>query len=122
MNESIIKSDRRGRLGYTAEYKQALIEAYEASGLSGPKFAELHGVNYQTLAYWLKKRQISGIGQHPALVSLVPAELDHELQHHVGTPPLEILLPGGMRLAIHASSQVETAAKLIRELQLSRPC
>ena len=28
MNEVILKADRRGRLRYTAEQKQALIEAY----------------------------------------------------------------------------------------------
>ena len=48
-HESIIKSDRRGRLRYTPEHKAALTEAYEASGLSGPRFAAIHGVNYQTL-------------------------------------------------------------------------
>jgi hypothetical protein len=36
MNEVILKTDRRGRLRYTPEQKQALIEA---SGLSGPRFA-----------------------------------------------------------------------------------
>lgn len=121
MNESIIKSDRRGRLRYTSEHKQALIEAYETSGLSGPKFAELHGVNYQTLAYWLKKQRPSG-PDHPALVSLVPAELDHEVRRHTGAPPLEIQLPSGIKLTIHAPSQVEPAARLIRELQSFRPC
>lgn len=34
MNEVIVKSDRRGRLRYTPEQKQALVEAYETSGLS----------------------------------------------------------------------------------------
>jgi len=41
MNEVILKADRRGRLRYTKEHKQALIEAYESSGLSGPRFAAL---------------------------------------------------------------------------------
>ena len=71
MNETIIKVDRRGRLRYAAEHKQALIEAYQASGLSGPKFAELHGVPYQTLISWLKKRRTVSAG-HPVLASLVP--------------------------------------------------
>jgi hypothetical protein len=39
MNEVILKADRRGRLRYTLEQKQALIEAYQASGLSCPPFA-----------------------------------------------------------------------------------
>jgi transposase-like protein len=53
-HDSLVKFDRRGRLRYAPEQKVALIEAYAASGLSGPKFAALHGVNYQTFAAWLE--------------------------------------------------------------------
>ena len=56
-NHDIFKSDRRGRLRYSKELKSALVEAYQASGLSGPRFAALHGVNYQTLAGWLQKHK-----------------------------------------------------------------
>jgi hypothetical protein len=45
-----IESKFLRRLRYTAEQKQALIEAYETSGLSSPRFAAMHGVNYQTQA------------------------------------------------------------------------
>ena len=119
MNELIMKTDRQGRLRYTAEQKQALVEAYEASGLSGPRFAALHGVNYQTLVSWLRKRRRED-PEHPALRSLVPAELDGPPPGR-GTP-MEILLPCGVRLAIHSPSQAGAAAALIRELQISRPC
>jgi hypothetical protein len=40
-----LKAARRGRLRHTAEQKQALYEACEASGLSFPRFAALHGGN-----------------------------------------------------------------------------
>jgi hypothetical protein len=50
-----VKFDRRGRIRYAPEQKAALVEACAASGLSGPKFAALHGRNYQTIASWLKK-------------------------------------------------------------------
>jgi len=99
MNEVILKADRRGRHRYTQEHKQALIEAYESSGLSGPRFAALHGVNYQTLVSWLKKRRHAD-ASHPALRSLVPAELETPTPRAAGAPPLEILLPCGVRLAI----------------------
>jgi transposase-like protein len=55
MNESILKSGRRGHLRWTPEQKQALVEAYEASGLSCPRFAALHGVNCQTLVSRFEK-------------------------------------------------------------------
>lgn len=119
MNEVILKADRRGRLRYTPEQKQALIEAYESSGLSGPRFAALHGVNYQTLVSWLKKRRQAGT-DHPALRSLVPAELAGPAPCGAAVLPMEILLPCGVRLAVHTPSQMNMAATLIREL--SRPC
>ena len=55
-HEFMIKADGRGRLRYTAEQRASLLNAYDASGLSGPKFAALHGVKYQTFAAWRNKR------------------------------------------------------------------
>ena len=55
INESLMKTDRIGRLRYTLEQKQTMVEAYRASGLSAPRFAAHHGVNYQTLVSWIKK-------------------------------------------------------------------
>ncbi len=121
MNEVILKTDRRGRLRYTAEQKQALVAAYEASGLSGPRFAALHGVNYQTLVSWLRKRRQHD-SNHPALRSLVPAELEGQSQCSGTAVPVEILLPCGTKLAVHSPSHMALAVALIRELQTSRPC
>jgi hypothetical protein len=45
MDELILKSDRRGRLRHTPEQKRARVEACEASGLSFPRIAALHGGN-----------------------------------------------------------------------------
>jgi hypothetical protein len=121
MNAVILKADRRGRLRYTPEQKQALIDAYEASGLSAPRFAALHGVNYQTLVSWLKKRRQFSV-EHSALSSLVPAELAGPTPCGATGLPMEILLPCGVRLAVHTPSQMNMAATLIRELQGTRPC
>jgi hypothetical protein len=49
-NDGIIKSDRRGRLRYTSDQRKTLVKACQASALSTPRFAALHGVKYQTLA------------------------------------------------------------------------
>ena len=121
MNEVILKADRRGRLRYTAEQKKALVAAYESSGLSGPRFAALHGVNYQTLVSWLRKRRQDD-PDHPALRSLVPAELEDPARRSPTALPMEVLLPCGARLAIHTPSQARLAVALIRELQSDRPC
>ena len=124
MNEAILKSDRRGRLRYSAEQRAALVDAYQSSGLSGPRFAAIHGVAYQTLAAWvLKRKKASGPAlaglPNPALFSFVPAELHGPSPT---SPPMEILLPGGSRLAITAPGQIPLAAALVREIEKARPC
>ena len=58
MNESILKTDKIGRLHYTSEQKKTMTDAYRASGLSAPRFAAQHGVNCQALVLWIK-REIS---------------------------------------------------------------
>jgi hypothetical protein len=55
INEAILKAARRGRLRCTPEQKQALVEAYEASGPSFPRFAAPHGGNLHTLVSRFKK-------------------------------------------------------------------
>lgn len=126
MNESIMKTDRRGRLRYTPEQKKTMVDAYLASGLSAPRFATLHGVNYQTLVSWIKKGKIQGTEApprllHSALLSLVPAEIDHFNANGSGSA-IEVLLPGGTKLLISSPGQVDLAVALIRELNHSRPC
>ena len=124
MNESIMKADRRGRLRYTPEQKKSMVDAYLGSGLSAPQFASLHGVNYQTLVSWVRKGKTTGTANHPrlphpALLSLVPAEID------TGTgagQAMEALLPGGTKLLISSPGQIALAVALIRELHNSRPC
>ena len=55
MNESLIRQDRLGRMRFTREQREDLLDACEASGLTGPQFAALHGVAYQAFAtFWLK--------------------------------------------------------------------
>ena len=65
MNESILKTDRQGRLRYTPEQKKIMVDAYRASGLSAPRFAAHHGVNYQTLVTWIRKDKQSSTGMLP---------------------------------------------------------
>ena len=121
-----MKADRRGRLRYTPEQKKTMVDAYLASGLSAPRFATLHGVNYQTLVSWIKKGKFEGSptpqrSLHSAFLSLVPAEIDHS--NAIGADRgMEVLLPGGTKLLISSPSQVDLAAALIRELSNSRPC
>jgi transposase-like protein len=124
MNESVLKTDQIGRLRYTPEQKKTMVDAYRASGLSAPRFAAHHGVNYQTLVSWIKKDKQSSATQDCApskFFSLIPA-----LVEGCGSPPangaMEIILPGGAKLSITSANHVALAAALIRQLEPARPC
>ncbi len=116
-NHAILKPDRRSRLRYSKEQKSVLVDAYQSSGLSGPRFAALHGMNYQTLAGWLQKHKrpaspIRANPPQPAMLLLAEAEIQ-------AMPPagaIELILPGGAKLTIAAPGHIPLAAALIREL------
>lgn len=126
MNESIVKADRRGRMRYTPEQKKTMVDAYRASGLSAPRFAAHHGVNYQTLVSWIKKdkqssRSTTANCAPATLFSLIPAIIEDRGKSSVDTA-MEISLPSGVRLSVTSTDHVALAAALIRQLELARPC
>jgi transposase-like protein len=65
LNESVLKTDQIGRLRYTPEQKKTMVDAYRTSGLSAPRFAAHHGVNYQTLVSRIKKDKQSSTPTTP---------------------------------------------------------
>lgn len=125
-NDSIIKSDRRGRLRYTPDQREALVRACQASGLSTPRFAAIHGVKYQTLAAWIHRRNREAKPTRarlprPAPLILVPVERE-DLISSGASSPMEISLPGGAKLTLAAPGHIPLAAALIRELVNPQPC
>jgi hypothetical protein len=121
-HDIILKSDRRGRIRFTPEQRTAMLDAYDASGLSGPKFAQLHGVHSQTFAGWFQRRKkghapvVAGTGLFTLLEATAHAQPGSSCAR------LEVLLPGGARLLIDNMSNLTLAAALIRELQFPNPC
>jgi hypothetical protein len=51
----ILKTDRQGRVRTPMAQREALLDAFECSGLSGIKFAALHGVKYPSFANWVQQ-------------------------------------------------------------------
>lgn len=114
-----MKVDGRGRLRYTPEQRASLLNAYDASGLSGPKFAALHGVKYQTFAAWRSKRTC--LNAVPKLPAPNPSTfIEVEVPAARSSDGVAVLLPGGAKLHIVSTASVPLAAALIREL--SGPC
>lgn len=120
-HDALVKFDRRGRLRYAPEQKAALVEAFATSGLSGPKFAALHGVKYQTFAAWLQKRKRGGgeLAGLPAPAGLALVEVE-AVEIPCRDNGLRVILPGRCEVHVSDSASVPLAAALIREL--SRPC
>jgi hypothetical protein len=52
-----LKTDGLGRVRTPLAQREALLDALERSGLSGMKFAALHGLNYPSLADWVQQRK-----------------------------------------------------------------
>lgn len=126
MNESILKTDRQGRLRYTPEQKKTMVDAYRASGLSAPRFASHHGLNYQTMVTWIRKDKQSSTSPTPndspsGFLSLVPALIEVS-RNAPADAAMEISLPGGARLSLTSANQVALAVALIRQLEQARPC
>jgi DNA-binding transcriptional regulator YiaG len=121
----ILKRDAAGRVHVSAEQRQAVLAQFERSGLSGPQFARVAGIAYQTFATWRRRqggfegastRQMDRPGG-PRLIEAVVQPPKAGAAHEA---PLLVHLGGGARLEIIASAQVPLAAQLLQAL--ARPC
>ncbi len=123
---SLIKTDVLGRMHRTAEQRARILDEYERSGLSGPKFAALCGVKYQTFASWLARRK----GQRQAHSKRQPPRkaltrvrwLEASVQPAAAsiTAGLVLQLPGGVHAQINSPHHITLAAALVRALE--KPC
>jgi hypothetical protein len=117
----ILKADELGRVRTPKERREAMLDEFEASGLSGAKFAQMVGVKYQTFAYWAARRRRAN-EQHPgkAVAGPVPqlrwVEAVVEKGSGARAAALTVHLPGGARMEIGDANQAMLAAALLRSL------
>ena len=132
-DEAILKTDVLGRVRTPRERREHLLDEFKHSGLSGQKFAELAGIKYPTFATWAQKRRrqrgiYPAVGQReiPARVPDKMRWLEAVVEAASGSVVkangtlLVLHLPGGVRVEISDTKQVELAAALLRALQ--KPC
>jgi hypothetical protein len=111
------------------ERREALLDEFERSSLSGVKFAALVGVKYPTFALWVQKRRKARAeiqapatavdAATPAPTTAQPIRLFEaftELSGGNREPKLTIELPGGASLRLDAGSPLALAAELLRLL------
>ena len=117
---SLIKADVIGRVQRTPEQRERILDEYERSGLSGPKFAALCGVKYQTFASWLARRKSER--QAPKCRQQRRARTQVRwLEASVQATPassagLLLQLPGGVQAQISNENHIALAAALVRAL------
>jgi hypothetical protein len=136
-SESLLKQDVRGRVRTPAKRREALLDEFERSGVSGAQFAAMVGVKYQTFSAWAcarRKKQAlmpKARGAPVALGTAAPLRLVEAVvaceakEQAVAVPAsgmLQVHLGGGVRLEIGDAAQVKLAAALLKALGMEHSC
>lgn len=118
----LIKTDEAGRVRTPAGRRASLLAEFDRSGLSGPKFAALAGIKYQTFAGWLRKRRQGPGGElaSPAGPAVSGRWLEAVVEEVPAGGGLMLQLPGGVRVEVGDQKQAALAALLVRAL--AGPC
>lgn len=124
----ILKTDALGRVHMPKERREAILDAFERSGMSGQAFAARVGVKYPTFATWLQRRRRKrgdyadkeGKQVQAAPITLLEAVVESESAPCAGA--LEVETPQGLKLHIRSGAEVALAAELLRALSGGSSC
>jgi transposase len=125
----ILKTDALGRVRMPKDRREAILDAFERSGMSGQAFAARIGVKYPTFATWVQKRRRSrgdyksreGKRKRAAEVTLFEAVVDPEATT-AAEGALEVETAQGLKLRIGSSADVALAAELLQALEGAKGC
>ena len=113
----ILKMDARGRVQVSAERREALLEEFDRSGMSGAGFAKHYGIKYTTFAYWIQARRRKG---NPSKRSGEGQFLMVAVDTTNRATGLTVELSDGVSLKITTPEEARLAAVLIESLRPSR--
>ena len=125
LNSTLLKTDGRGRVVTPLAQREALLDEFERSGLSGMRFAALHGVKYPSFANWVQRRRrergAGGPGESnrqqrgDTVVQWLEAEV-RTGDSRAAPLGLMLHLPGGLRVELTQPHHVRLAAQLVQAL------
>jgi hypothetical protein len=116
---SIIRTGTDGRLCFAPQQREAMLDAFAASGQSALAFSKEHGVKYQTFISWLRKRRDGTVGERqsaPAFAEVVVKDAD-QTSTFTG---LRLTLPCGTVMDVASRAALPLALELLQALR--RPC
>jgi len=111
----ILKTDKLGRVQVPPDRREAILDEFERSGMTGTAFAERYGIKYQAFASWrAKRKQAKTAASEKSSPFLLV-----EAAESIGSPGdgLEIEWVGGARLRVRTRDEVVLAAELLRALR-----
>ena len=126
--DQILIQDSKGRVRTPKARREALLEEYERSGMSGVAFAEHVGINYSTLAAWIQRKRKQARGEPKAAehdktvqwMEAVVAPIPPHRREPGGARGLQIRLGGGALMEVVDKSGALLAAEVLRHLGETR--
>jgi hypothetical protein len=122
----ILKQDTRGRVRVSVERREALVDEFEKSALSGAKFARLAGVKYATFANWVARRRrqraavslgesapSNGVRPIRLFEAVVEGESGGTARVASAAEAMVVELPGGSRARVVSPVQLQWVAELV---------
>ena len=112
---TILKTDTLGRREQTSpEQRDAWLDAFERTSMSGAAFARLHGIRYTTFAHWRQtRRRQRQATENKSATFFEEVEVRCPDSDLVG---LSISLPGGASVTVTRPEQFPLVAALLKYL------
>jgi hypothetical protein len=108
------KRDTRGRRVTDRTRREALLSAYDQSGLTQKAFAQREGVNVHTFVSWLQHRRRWSLGGGSDVENAAFTELAMSGASIASVTVLEVVLPGGEVVRGRSASEVAASVRALR--------
>ena len=112
--------DEAGRVRTPRDKQEALLDAFEGSGMTGMQFARHVGVKYPTLMNWVQRRRRERGGAVGG--SCEGSRWIEAVVEDGGACGVVAEVAGGLILRVNGRADASVAAELLRSLGYGRPC